>query len=547
MRRVPVRRAGGSLSHSGQQGLADAVARAQAGTALRRVRVASVRRGLPRAADRGDPGAVGAAEVRQPAAPQDRLAAHIDRKPRRNRRNTPQNKRFRRHDRSVLTPKGSTLATKTAAPRTELGYVNPYAGWATSYGIPYDQFEQVSELIWPNSVWTYTRMVREDARIASVLRAVGLPVRRTTWRIRPNGARSEVVEHVAACMGLGIEGQDDNTLRCAPGPFPVGSAPAPGAEVAAVRSRLLRAVLRLRIRPVLAADGASPAVLDRLLERRPRRRTDLHPAVPGRHLRRSGMVVLGPTAMGDPIPADRLVVYSHDMDRGCGLATACCDPRTSTGCSGRADAHRGRRDPPSRHRRPVAEGQRVRFRGLRPDGRVAQDRVELQRRRVGRSGADVRRRGGIMSPAGSPLDPRRAIEYHDHQMATVALAHFLNLDGKGGSYALASVQADTFVQSVQTVADEIRDIAQAHIVEDLVDVNWGPDEPAPLLICDEIGSRQDATAAALQMLVNAGLLTPDGRLEAFLRSATGLRAPTPTPRANRRPLTRWRSQNRNPP
>lgn len=103
------------------------------------------------------------------------------------------------------------MATKTAAPRTELGYVNPYAGWATSYGIPYDQFEQVSELIWPNSVWTYTRMVREDARIASVLRAVGLPVRRTTWRIRPNGARSEVVEHVAACMGLGIEGQDDNT------------------------------------------------------------------------------------------------------------------------------------------------------------------------------------------------------------------------------------------------------------------------------------------------------------------------------------------------
>lgn len=134
---------------------------------------------------------------------------------------------------------------------------------------------------------------------------------------------------------------------------------------------------------------------------------------------------------------------------------------------------------------------------------------------------------GIMSPSGTPMDPRRAIEYHDHQMALVALAHFLNLDGKGGSYALASVQADTFVQSVQTVAEDIRNTAQAHIVEDLVDLNFGEDEPAPLLVFDEIGSRQDATAAALQMLVNAGLLTPDPRLEAFIRSATGLPGPDP--------------------
>jgi len=44
----------------------------------------------------------------------------------------------------------------------------------------------------------------------------------------------------------------------------------------------------------------------------------------------------------------------------------------------------------------------------------------------------------------------------------------------------------------------------------------------PLLVFDEIGSRQDATAAALQMLVNAGLITPDPRLESFVRTAAGL-------------------------
>jgi Protein of unknown function (DUF935) len=116
---------------------------------------------------------------------------------------------------------------------------------------------------------------------------------------------------------------------------------------------------------------------------------------------------------------------------------------------------------------------------------------------------------------------RQAIEYHDKQMALAALAHFLNLD-RGGSYALASVQESTFSQGVQQVADDIRDTAQAHVIEDLVDVNWGPDEPCPLLTIDEIGSQQDATAASLQMLVGAGLLTPDPQLEAFERQQMGL-------------------------
>ena len=107
----------------------------------------------------------------------------------------------------------------------------------------------------------------------------------------------------------------------------------------------------------------------------------------------------------------------------------------------------------------------------------------------------------------------------------MALAHFLNLDGKGGSYALASVQQDTFVQAVGAVADHIRETAQAHVIDDIVDWNWGEDEPAPRLVFDAIGSRQDATASAMQQLVSAGLLTPDDRLESFIRQMTGLPAP----------------------
>jgi hypothetical protein len=110
-------------------------------------------------------------------------------------------------------------------------------------------------------------------------------------------------------------------------------------------------------------------------------------------------------------------------------------------------------------------------------------------------------------------------------MALVVLAHFLNLEGKGGSYALADVQAGTFDQSVQTVAEDIRDITQAFVVEDIVNRNWGADEPAPKLMFDKIG--QELIAAALQMLVNAKLLTPDTALEEFLRARAGLPAPDP--------------------
>jgi hypothetical protein len=118
------------------------------------------------------------------------------------------------------------------------------------------------------------------------------------------------------------------------------------------------------------------------------------------------------------------------------------------------------------------------------------------------------------------------IEFHDTSIALSGLAHFLNLKG-GGSYALASVQANTFVQAVQAYAESIRQIATSHIVEDLVDINFGPDVPAPKLVFDDIDSDQDATAAALNLLVQAGLLSGDVLIEQTLRQRLGFPAKPP--------------------
>ncbi len=424
------------------------------------------------------------------------------------------------------------MAPKTVAPRTEKGYINPIPGNLTAWGLPMlDQFEQNPDLTWPNSVFTYGRMVREDARIASVLRALGLPIRRTKWQIRPNGAKDAVVSHVATSLGLPIEGDNDER----PTPRTRGSFSwARHLQQALTCQQFGHSVFEIVYgEPV---NGLHPL---RKLAPRPQSsiaywNVDRDGGLisvqqwPAGTFGGPGMLVMAPSTMGPAIPVDRLVVYTRDMDPGVWVGNSLLRP---------AYKHWVWKDELMRIEAAAARRHGIGVTWIKGNEADSQDEdrmdelLDLASNYSGGESAGLAltegEDAGIMSPTGTPMDPRRAIEWHDHAMAVVALAHFLNLEGKGGSYALASVQADTFVQSVQTVADDIREITQAHVVEDIVDRNWGPDEPAPLLVFDEIGSRQDATAAALQMLVNAGLLTPDERLEAFLRSATGLPAPDP--------------------
>lgn len=423
------------------------------------------------------------------------------------------------------------MAPKTAPPATEKGYVNAYGGWLTGWAVQGDVYEQISELLWPNSVRVYTRMGREDSRLASMFQALWLPVRRTRWRIDPNGAKATVVKHIATDLGLPIVGDDPNK-------------PTPRTRSEFCWPEHLRNALTYLqfghavFETVYRIDGGL-AHLDRVAPRpqstiaywnvdRQGRLMSVEQwsagvfAVPG-------YVVQVPTSDGSAaIPGDRLVVYVRDPDPGVwtgnSILRACYKNFILKDELMRIEAAAARR-----------HGIGVPTLWASPEESEDEERIaEYQRIASAYTGGSsaglalpAEAKAQILSPAGTPMDPRRAIEYHDHQMALVALAHFLNLDGKGGSYALASVQADTFVQSLQTVADTIRDTAQRRIVEPLVDANWGPDEPTPRLVFDEIGSRQDATAAALQMLVNSGLLTPDPRLEQFLRESTGLPAPDP--------------------
>ena len=98
------------------------------------------------------------------------------------------------------------------------------------------------------------------------------------------------------------------------------------------------------------------------------------------------------------------------------------------------------------------------------------------------------------------------------------MAHVLNLDGKGGAYALASTQNDLLVQSLQTMAEWVQDVATQHVVEDLVRVAFPEhDGLMPQLVFDPIASKKEISPGDLAGLLNAKAIFADKDLEEDLR------------------------------
>lgn len=436
----------------------------------------------------------------------------------------------------------SNASPSVSQPRSlevEQGYVNQFGDPISEMWF-WDLHEQVPDLKWPLSLITYERMPREDSRVWSLLAAIKLPIRRTQWRIDPNNAPARVVKFIADEFDLPVVGVDkpktprprqkgrfswhehlNEALSCLRYGHSVFE------QVYRAGDDGLLHIRKLAPRPQatiarwnVARDGGlasiwqePPAGLQLPNTGLPAGAQNLYRYVPG------GYVDIG---------VDRLVVYRNEPDPGVWIGTSLLRP---------AYKHWILKDELIRIEAAAARRNGIGVPFMQPpEGPDSQDPKKLAEYSAAaqkfRSGMSA----GLALPAGAKFslvgvsgnlpDLRHAIEYHDKMIALSGLAHFLNLD-RGGSYALASVQADAFVQSVQTFADQIAETTSQHVIEDLVDLNFGSDVAAPRLVCDEIGSRQDATAAALQMLVAAGLLVPDEALRIFIRQQLGAPAEEP--------------------
>lgn len=404
-----------------------------------------------------------------------------------------------------------------STPTAEVGHVTGLPNW---WGAPDD--EETPELRWPKNVEIYDRMRRQDGQVISVLRAVTLPIVRTPWRLDPNGARPEVVEFVADNLGLPIVGEEPKAAPRTRDRF-------------SWAEHLRLALLQLTFghsffEQVYRLDDAGMLRLRKLAWRPPRTISKVDVARDG------GLVAIEQQGAKDTVrmEVDRLVAYVSDREGGNWLGQSLLRPAYKYWLL--------------KDRLLRVGAQTVDRNGLgiptytapeSPADLKGEDREKWEKDQVanGLKVAKAMRSGesaGVSLPHGATLkaqgvdgtlpDAEKWVRYYDEQIARAVLAHFLNLGTETGSWALGSTFADFFTLSLQTVGMAIADTANQHIVEDLVDLNWGEDEPAPRITFDEIGSRHPLTAEAIKALVDAKALTPDPGLEQYLRTTFGLPA-----------------------
>lgn len=368
-------------------------------------------------------------------------------------------------------------------------------------------------LRFPASSRVFAKMGREDAQVKSVLRAVMLPIRRATWYLEPNGAPDEVVSLVAEDLRLHVKGED------------------PGKPVAARTGRVswekhledaLRALQfgHMFFEQVYAPGRDGRDHLVKLAPRWPGTITDIQVAADGglasiRQRAAAGVKNAEPVE----IPVSRLVGYVFDDIGSQWIGQSVLRP---------AYKHWKLRDELLRMELnaidrnsmgvPVYEGSEL---ALDADSDLKNGQKIVESFRAGKSsGASIPAKAklSLVGVNGQLMSPREAIAYHDNMIAKSVLAHFLNLEGKGGSYALAETQSDLFIQSLQTTAEWIADVATQHVVEDLVRVAFPEhDGLMPRITLDPIASKKEIQPGDLAQLKNAGLILADKDLEEDLR------------------------------
>lgn len=380
------------------------------------------------------------------------------------------------------------------------GYLTDSTGWTSSV---VDLLETVPQLAWPESVPTYSRM-RHDPQLQAVLNAYTLPIRAASWAVDPAGCRDEVVRLVADDLGLPVWGAD-----VVPG---------------AARRRGVRWEEHLRLALLHLVWGFMPfaqrydivgrrARLAELSERMPVTVADIVTDDDG-SLR--GIRQIGVRTSDELIPARNLVWYVHEREgaawQGRSMLRAAYGPWLLKHEVLRVHATSIRRfgmgipaveAPPGGTPQQVAEAQQL--------------ASSMRAGEVAGMGLPAGFAAKLVGLTGSVPDALAFVRYLDAQMAQMALASVLNLDASpNGSRALGETFVGLLNLSQNAIAAEMANTVTGLSVQ-IVDYNWGEDEPAPRIVCADVGSRPEVTAESIGQLLASGALSADPELEAWVR------------------------------
>lgn len=409
---------------------------------------------------------------------------------------------------------------------TELGTPGGLAVDASSQrgGVRYvvEPLDPNADLTFPSSIPIYDEMRKTDGQVGSLLLAIFEPVLSANWDLDAEGVRPEVAAFVRSEIGLQVAGQSrarrrrhgivwTEHLREALLALPLGFMPFEQVYEAAP--------------PLPGQEGVGDGLLLHLRKLAPR----LPRTVSQIHVGRDGGLtgISQPPLTGDKevfIPVDRLVFYCWNKEgadwsgqsilrsiyknwmigerllrlsaqiverNGMGVPVVTYDPQTMT----KEDADKLGGD----------------FRA----GAAARASLPI--------GAKIE----LIGVSGSTVDPLPQMRYHDEKIAESALAMFKTLGHDSGARSLGDTFVDIFTRAEQAVADYFGHIATEHIIRDLVELNFGEDEPYPVLVPGDLAANGDITSSAIKELVDAKIVIPDDGLEAFFRARNGL--PTADP------------------
>lgn len=401
-------------------------------------------------------------------------------------------------------------------------------------------YEEAPQLAWPLNIAVYDKMRRTDPQVMSVLRALTLPIRRTGWRIDPNGARDEVVQFVADDLGLPIQGDEGRAVLRTRDRFDFG---------AYLRLSLLKLVFgHSFFEQVYTIDAAANrAHLGALMWLPPRTISAIDVSATGGLRSITQQAMVSSTTSGDPeIPVTQLVAHVNDREGGNWLGQSILRPAYKFWIL-KDQGIRKQAQVVDRNGMGVPVYTGPDMTTVEVDKREASEKNDLSRGAALAAGFRSGVNSGAAIPYGATLelkgvtgdlpDSDKPLRWYDEQIARAALANFLNLGGDNstGSYALGSTFVDVFTESLEGSAGEFQDITNGHVIEDLVDINFGTSEPAPRLVHDEIGSRSPVTAEGIRALIECGALTADDKTESFLRTTFGMPQADPTTRREFKP------------
>lgn len=396
------------------------------------------------------------------------------------------------------------------APRTAAGYMSDLSLYGSTTHM-LDPLENIPALSFPESVKTFNQM-RRDPQLSATMKAYTLPLMAGDWAVDPTGCRDEVVELVADGLGLPIFGGEDR-----PGP---------------ARRRGVDWDEHLRISmldlvwgfmpfakryEIVTVNGATRAKLMELSERMPSTITAINVNEDTGQLQ--SITQFGSNT---EISASDLLWYCHEREGANWVGTSMLRPAYGSWLL----KHEAWRVLATSSRRfgagtPVVEA---------PPGGTPAQILEAERLaqsiRVGDQGGAGLPQGFKLTLAGitgSVPDTLGFVRYLDQQMSQSVLASVLDLGSSpNGSRALGNTLVSLLRLSWNAVAKEIRTTATRQSIE-IVDYNWGEDEPAPRIVVSNL-DREEATVQAVRGLIEVGAITPDPSLESTLRERLRLPA-----------------------